>query len=460
MKILVFAGPSLTRPLPTLSGNEIILFPPAGQCDVMSAVHRHAPDVLVIADIRVWPSMSVLHKELIWALAKGVRIIGTAAGGALRAAELAFCGMKGHGRVYEMTASGQIEDDAEVFCLWKKNDAGYTRQTVPLVNIRATLARSKVRDEIGEDGAAAVLAAARAIYYKDRTFSALEAGLADAGPNAKRIATLMECLKKNYCDIQSNDLSETLDRISEADFLPAPMSPETMPISVDDQGAIFRMLYDHERIVEDEGRQMRLYEIGNFVTAHHPEMERLAYNAFNRELVLVLADQTGVEVCDEEVAAVTETFRRISGLTQEDALISWLADNDLSREDFSILMRDEARIKKLQESFLAGQMFQKNTRPVLDFLRLTHAYPQWRDNAFDREKSLAGRKEQLKQDYLAEDFLALIMERNRTDPLPWKNKIQPAADAVGIGAKDLKMELIKDKRRSRILLNKIGKALS
>ena len=460
MKILVFAGPSLTRPLPTLSENEIILFPPAGQCDVMSAVHRLSPDVVIIADIRIWPSMSVLHKELIWALAKGVRIIGTAAGGALRAAELAFCGMKGHGRVYEMTTAGQIEDDAEVFCLWEKNEAGYTRQTLPLVNIRATLERLKVREEIGENGAEAVLAAARAIYYKNRTFSALEAGLADAGLNARRIATLMECLTKNYCDVQSDDLSDTLERISEANFLPSPMSPETMPIPVDDQGAIFRMLYDHDRIVEDAGCQMRLYEIGNFVTTHHPDMERLAYNAFNRELVLVLADQTGVEVCDEEVAATTETFRRVSGLTQEDALLSWLTENDISLEDFSILMQDETRIKKLQESFLAGQMFQKNTRPVLDLLRLTHGYPQWRAKAFDREKSLAGRKAQLKEDYLTEDFLALIMERHRTNPLPWRDKVQPAADAVGIGAKDLKMELIKDKRRNRILLNQVGKALS
>lgn len=455
MKILVFAGPSLTRPLPPVSGEEIILFPPAGQCDIISAVHRLDPDVVVIAD-----GMSVLHKELIWVLSKGVRIIGTAAGGALRAAELAFCGMKGHGWVYDMTVAGLIEDDAEVFCTWAKNGTEYIRLTEPLVNIRATLQLPEVQEAIGKNDADAILAAARAIYYKNRTFSALEAGLADAGINAKRVATLMERLKENYCDVQSDDLADTLERISQTGFLPAPMNPETMPVPIDDQGAIFRMLYDHDRIVEDEGQQMRLYEIGNFVTTRHPDMEHLAYNAFNRELVLVLADQTGIGVCDEEVATVTETFRRISGLTQEDTLASWLVANDLSREDFSILMRDETRIKKLQESFLAGQMFQKNTRPVLDLLRLTHAYPGWRSKAFDREKSLEGRKEQLKQDYLAEDFLALIMERHRTAPLPWKDKIQPAADAVGIGAKDLKMELIKDKRRDHTLLDQVGKALS
>lgn len=460
MKILVFAGPSLSGPLTPVSGEDIILFPPAGQCDLLSAVHSLDPDVVVIADTQVWPGISVLHKELIWALGKGVRIIGTAAGGALRAAELAFCGMKGHGRVYEMAAAGIIEDDADLFCTWEKNGTGYTRLTEPLVNIRATLERSKVREAIGEEEADTVLTVARTIYYKNRTFSTLEAGLADAGINAGRIATLMACIKENYYDIQSHDLSDTLDRIRDADFLPVPMSPETMPVPIDDQGAIFRMLYDHDRIVTDGDRQMRLYEIGNFITTRHPDMEHLAYNAFNRELVLILADQTGLEVNDEEVAGVTETFRRISGLTQEDDLASWLGDNDMSREDFSILMRDETRIKKLQESFLAGQMFQKNTRPVLDFLRLTQAYPPWRAKAFDREKSLARSNAQLKQDYLAEDFLDLIMERHRTDPLPWKDKIQPAADAVGIGAKDLKMELIKDKRRRRILINQMGKALS
>jgi len=459
MKIIVFAGPSLGE-LPRSRDGDIVWLPPAAQGSILSAVHRMEPDVVVIADVMTWPSMSVLHKEIIWALSRGTRVIGAAAGGALRAAELSFCGMKGCGRVYDAVAAGVLEDDAEVFCAWEQTPAGYRRLTEPLVNIRATLDDLRVKQILTQTERDALLRAAEQIHYEDRTVPALLDALAADEISRPAAGSTIDCFRAHYVDVQRDDLRETMNRIGEPGFLPEPLSPESMCIPIDEHGAIFRMLYDHDRIVEQDDIAMRLYEIGNYVTTHHEDIETVAGNAFNRQLVLFLAEQVALPISNSEIASCARKFRSKSGLTEDETLRKWLAENDLSREDFSNLMREEALIGKLQAAFMAGQMFQKNTRPLLDYMRLTQKYAPWREEAFDREKTLLGHRERLHQEYLSTDFGKLLAIKQKTDPLPWSGEIQSAADALGIGARELKIELLKDRLRDTVLLEQMANSLA
>lgn len=459
MKIIVFSGPSLGE-IPNINNDDIIWLPPAGQGDFLSAVHRLKPDVAVIIDTLIWPHTTVWHKEIIWALSKGVRVIGTAAVGALRAAELSFCGMKGWGQVYDQAAAGNLEDDAEVFCIWEKNDSGYKRLTEPLVNIRATLDTSKVKTILTMEERTVFFKTAQQIYYKNRTFNTIKEAMAADGMSVKSAESILSCVQEYYVDVQLNDAIETLKQISDPQFLPKPLSPETMDIPIDDRGSIFRMLYDNDRIVERDGITMRLNEIGNFVTTHHKNIEPLVYNAFNRDLTLILADQVGLCVPDDDIAAYSLKFRRKSGLMDNESFGEWLTANDMNLEDFSRLMEEETLIRQLHTSFLAGQMFQKNTRPLLDLMRLTHEYPPWRDKAFDRETTLEGHTEQLHKDFLSIDFSKLLREKQSKDPLPWNDEVQSAADTLGIGAKELRLEITKDRLRDELLLKKIEDSLS
>lgn len=454
MKIIVFAGPSLGEAPPS-PGNGIVYLPPAGQNHLLSAVHRLRPEVVVLADCLTWPHMSVLHKEIIWALSQGTRVVGTAAGGALRAAELAFCGMQGHGRVYAAVAAGHLEDDAEVFCAWEETPHGCRRLSEPLVNIRATLEHAEVQALLPPAQREALLAAAQGIYYKERTLGALRDRLVAGGSSPAAADAMIACLREHYVDVQRHDLHEALQKIQEAGFLPEPLCAESMPVAVDDRSAIFRMLYHHDRIVTRDDTAMRLHEIGNFVTTHHPEIEHLTYNAFNRELALILADRLGLAATAAEIEACGRKFKLASGLADDAALAAWLAANDLSPEDFAALMAEEALVRKLQAAFVSGQMFQKNTRPLLDFMRLTQAYGPWRDKAFDRETTLREHGERLGQAYRATDFGDLLRAA-RSAPLPWSGDIQQAADALGIGARELKMEMVKDRLRDTLILEKVA----
>ena len=57
---------------------------------------------------------SVTHKELLYALDAGVRVIGASSLGALRAVELAPFGRDGAGKVFEAYRSGTLDGDDEV----------------------------------------------------------------------------------------------------------------------------------------------------------------------------------------------------------------------------------------------------------------------------------------------------------------------------------------------------------
>ena len=90
MSVVVFTGP-------TLLGEEgkaelaAAFFPPASQGDVYLAVKGGAR-VIGIIDGYFERIPAVWHKEILWAMAQGVHVYGSASMGALRAAELTAFG--------------------------------------------------------------------------------------------------------------------------------------------------------------------------------------------------------------------------------------------------------------------------------------------------------------------------------------------------------------------------------
>ena len=71
-----------------------------------------------------------------------------------------------------------------------------------------------------------------------------------------------------------------------------------------------------------------------------------------------------------------------------------------------------------------------------------------------------GHTEQLHKDFLSIDFSKLLREKQSKDPLPWNDEVQSAADTLGIGAKELRLEITKDRLRDELLLKKIEDSLS
>src|ERR1700745_3074106 len=99
MTSIVFIGPTLA-PEEVAAAGDFISLPPVSQGDVYRAA-RSRPRAIGIIDGYFSGAPSVWHKEILWALSRGIAVFGSASMGALRAAELHPFGMRGVGRIFE-----------------------------------------------------------------------------------------------------------------------------------------------------------------------------------------------------------------------------------------------------------------------------------------------------------------------------------------------------------------------
>jgi len=190
-RIIVFLGPSLER-----EAAERILpaeyRPPAKRGDLLQAVQDGA-GIIGLIDGVFHQESAVAHREILAALKKGVKVIGSSSMGALRAAEMDTLGMTGIGEVYRMYKSGELESDDEVALVFDP-ETGLSLSE-PLVNIRFTLKEAERQGIITPQDHAALLATAQAIFYPQRTYAKIVAAAGDtvhAGTRERFLAWVKE----------------------------------------------------------------------------------------------------------------------------------------------------------------------------------------------------------------------------------------------------------------------------
>jgi hypothetical protein len=182
---VVFVGPSLygsAQPWPMSLEKR----PPAGKGDLLAAVLDGATSIGLV-DGTFEDGAAVWHKEILFALDRGIRVLGAASMGALRAAECSVFGMIGIGSIYRDYAEGLRTADEDVAIVHGPAELGFPPVTEALVDIDATLEHLRARQLIAATIADVLAQAARSIHFKDRTWNALfdAAGLRD--PAARRI---------------------------------------------------------------------------------------------------------------------------------------------------------------------------------------------------------------------------------------------------------------------------------
>ena len=141
MKACVFVGPTL-RPQDLPPDDDIVALPPVAQGDVYRIAQRR-PQAIGIIDGYFEGVLAVWHKEILWAMAEGIHVFGSASMGALRAAELHPFGMVGVGRIFEAYRDGELEDDDEVAVIHGPPETGYLALSEAMVNIRRTLSEAE-----------------------------------------------------------------------------------------------------------------------------------------------------------------------------------------------------------------------------------------------------------------------------------------------------------------------------
>src|SRR5262245_46471096 len=97
--IAVFLGPTLA---PDVAAKHLdaCYLPPAEQGAIFDAAKRLNPRGIALIDGAFAKVPAVRHKEILWAISRGIPVFGAASMGALRAAELHAYGMRGHGLIY------------------------------------------------------------------------------------------------------------------------------------------------------------------------------------------------------------------------------------------------------------------------------------------------------------------------------------------------------------------------
>jgi hypothetical protein len=380
-KIVIFLGPSL----PLTEAREIldaIYLPPAKQSDLLSAVTTYKPDIIGLIDGVFLSVPSVWHKEILYALEQGVAVYGASSIGALRAAETEAFGMVGVGDIYQMYASGELLDDDEVVLVHGPEEMEYRPLSEPMVNVRATFARAKDEGVIDDNLCEQLKAIAKSIYFPERTFPALFRKAATAGISQKKLEELGVFVKEKYVDLKRQDAISLLETLRD---LPEPL-PQLKPSFGLIRNQFFTTLYNRDRTVRHKNTTVPLGDIASYAALHLPDFDDINLHASNRALVQILAEILGVEVSQVEVEKESKRFRSQYELTEETSFTNWLAENDLTLDEFDQLMYEMTRCRHLQNWLLTRKASEKNTKILLDELRLQNRYQECADTVAERER--------------------------------------------------------------------------
>jgi hypothetical protein len=456
MTTVVFLGPSL----PVEEARTILdatYLPPAGQGDLLSAVTTYHPEAIALIDGVFLQSLSTWHKEILYALDRNVAVYGASSMGAIRAAETAEFGMIGIGQVYEMYRTGELTDDDEVALVHGSSDSGFAPLSVPMVNVRATFQFAVDQELIDRETCDSLVAIAKAVYFQERTFPIILHKAIALGLPPKTAESILEFVSNNYQDIKRRDavlLLQTL-RDSRDDI-----SNHHKGFDFKDS-YLFQVLYNRDRTIRRNGFDFPLYLIGDYAAVNLKDFSLINFHALNRGLVLIMADLFDVKPQAEDIDDEVKRFRVRWGLHREDELAEWLVNNDLEMSEFRELMRENAACRALHRWLMIRKYMERNTRLILDELRLENRYSEVAESAGISERIISQRLSQFVETSRSEVSLRdLLHDHFSTTNCVIDTDIVTWSEEAGFhSVNDLRIALLKA-RLVRKLIYEAARAIS
>jgi hypothetical protein len=428
IKIVVFLGPSL----PIEKAKEIlpdaIYLPPCKQSDLLSVATIDQPNVIILIDGVFGQSLSVWHKEILFALSKGIHVIGCSSMGAIRAAECHEFGMQGFGKIFWWYKNGNFEDD-DVVAVTHSHEGVPT--SLPMVNVAETLVALLAENEIECDDFEQVHDAFRKAYFPDRTLKLV--------PKWMRSK-----FQRNYVDVKGEDAEFTLRHVR--DNLSKYESPFVPDFKMR-ECHLFNAQYERDRRVRRNDGEVPLAEIDGFLALQSDQFERINWDANNRLAARVLSEVLNLEPSAEEWRDEASRFCAVHGIRCDDDFSAWLNRNDLSGSEFNQLMLENAKIRKLHKALHVSKVACRNTKTVLDHLRITGEYPSVADEAASQEMAV---------NRVAPDFMHCPISRE-----PIESILEDHCQDMGVGVPcDLNTWLresgFQNENELRIALSRVG----
>lgn len=205
---------------------DAVYRPPAEQGQVFETVQSLRPQAIVLIDGAFASVPSVRHKEILWALSRGIAMIGASSLGALRAAELAGFGMRGHGLIYRWFRKTLLADDDEVAVAMAPPELGAGALGDALIDMRITFRRAERAGILPADLHIFLVETARAAHFLERSYGHAIAQARAKGPaHWNPPLAALETWMRDHAFSQKRRDAEGLLRMIGAELAPVQSPP-------------------------------------------------------------------------------------------------------------------------------------------------------------------------------------------------------------------------------------------
>ena len=378
MSVIVFVGPTLGA-FEVRHLLDAECWPPVKQGDVYRAALQ-MPRCIGIIDGYFEGVPSVWHKEILWAMAQGIQVFGSASMGALRAAELADFGMMGVGRIFDDYRSGRLTDDDEVAVLHAPAELGFAALSEPMVSVRATIERAEAEGILEDEMARSLLDLAKAMHYRERNWGVILKVAEATTQRSPRLANFGLWLKTGRIDAKRTDAIAMLRAMAAAMETGKPEAPVDYSFEWTHVWQSLTERIESENFEVNETARSALDEL----RLDREKYQRLHERANLRSLALDEALRRGSNVDRSALVEEMTRHRSRNRLLQRRDLGKWLEDNDLDERDYEALL-GESRLIEAGSALSPGSL----SRHLLAELKLAGEFAALKHRALDKAQVLA-----------------------------------------------------------------------
>jgi hypothetical protein len=381
--IVIFAGPTISA----LEAAKVLgatFLPPVAQGDVYR-VSRQRPTAIGIIDGYFQSVPAVWHKEILWAMARGIHVFGSASMGALRAAELQPFGMEGVGEIFADFRSGALEDDDDVAVAHGDASTGYRTTSEAMVNVRATCRSAVAHGVISSATSERIQGIAKEMFYPSRTYAAVIARGREMGVGWGELEAFSRFIPDGQVNLKRRDALAMLAHIRDQED--ALTRPKRVSFA-------FEHTDTWEQAMADLGdRDSPPPKAGDSVPSRLAEELRLRgadlfalmrRGALLRVLAVQETRRQGLGVDRQLMDVTQEAFRRERELVEEDVVRAWLKDNALTETDFGAFLETESKVRWLDTMYGSD-----SSHYLRDELVAEGLLPEIEARAADKAKTLA-----------------------------------------------------------------------
>jgi hypothetical protein len=357
MSIVVFLGPSL----PLGEARDILnatYLPPVKMGDIYSVVQKK-PSAIVIIDGLFEQTPAVWHKEILYAIDQNIPVFGGGSMGALRAAELHTMGMKGFGRIFEDFASGVLEDDDEVAVVHGFSQGQYDSQSEAMVNIRCALEQAHTQQVIDDTARQQLTDIAKGLFYPDRSWPALFFHAKKQAIDSEVICAVQTFVKDNQPNQKRDDAITVLNEVRQL-AVKGGLAAEKGDY-VFEHTVFWEHLVTYFSRAGDDGSEVSNERIRNHIRMADKDRDGVRQRAFQLFLIAQEARRIGLEITDDRTAL--QRFRYHRGLTSQPALMNWMKENGISKDECLAIARTELLGVRMEQRY--AEQIDQNLKTVL-----------------------------------------------------------------------------------------------